>query len=74
MNFNFGNRRIQKVRYSYLIPLPPEWIKSMRIGHGNSVEIEMNDDKSLRITPVPVTSQDEEGTGVPTTLDRMCQQ
>jgi antitoxin component of MazEF toxin-antitoxin module len=65
--FNFGNRKVQKVRYSYLIPLPPEWIKSMGIEHGNSVEIGMQDDKSLRITPVPVTRQDEKRTEVPTT-------
>ncbi len=39
----------------------------MGIGHGNSVEIEMLNDKSLRITPVPATRQDEIGTRVPTT-------
>jgi antitoxin component of MazEF toxin-antitoxin module len=65
--FNFGNRKVQKVRYSYLIPLPPEWIKSMGIEHGNSVEIEMQDDKSLRITPAPQARQDYERTGAPTT-------
>lgn len=67
MNLNYGNRKIQKVRYSFLIPLPVEWINSMRLGKGNSLKIEMQDDKSLRIAPVPPSGQDSKGTGTPTT-------
>lgn len=67
MNFNFKNRKIQKVKYSYLIPLPPEWVNSVGVSKGDSLKIEMQDDNSLRITPVPVTFQGKEGTEVPTT-------
>lgn len=63
MNFNFGNRKIQKVRYSHLVPLPALWVKSMNIGKGNSLKIEMQDDHSLRVTPVLQARQDSEGTG-----------
>lgn len=67
MNFNFKNRKIQKVKYSYLIPLPPEWINSMGVNKGDLLKIEMQDDQSLRITPVPAYCQDE-GNKVPTTI------
>ena len=66
MNFNFKNRKIQKVKYSYLIPLPPEWVNSMGVNKGDSLKIEMQDDQSLRITPAPACCQDE-GSKVPTT-------
>jgi antitoxin MazE len=59
MNFNFKNRKVQKVKYSYLIPLPPEWVNSMGVSKGDSIKIEMQDDQSLRITPVPTCCQDE---------------
>jgi hypothetical protein len=63
MNFNLGNRKIQKVRYSFLIPLPAQWLRNMNIGKGNSVKIEMQEDHSLRITPALQARQDSEGTG-----------
>ncbi len=52
-NFNFGKRKLQKVRYSFLIPLPVDWVNSMEIGKGNLLGIEMQEDSSLKITPVP---------------------
>lgn len=67
MNLYFGKRKIQKNGYSFLCPLPAAWAKSSKLYQGSSVNIEMLDDNSLRITPVPVTRQDEKGTGVPTT-------
>jgi antitoxin component of MazEF toxin-antitoxin module len=69
MNFNFGNRKIQKVRYSFLIPLPVEWIKNMNIGKGNLLNIEMQDDYSLIITPALQARQDSEGTGSATPIN-----
>lgn len=45
----------------------------MGLGHSNSVEIEMNEDKSLRITPVPDTRQDE-GTEDRLQLEQECRQ
>lgn len=52
VTFNFGHRKIQKVRYSFMVPLPVDWVKNMRIGKGDSLKIEMQEDKSLRITPI----------------------
>jgi antitoxin component of MazEF toxin-antitoxin module len=66
INFNFKNRKVQKVKYSYLIPLPPEWVNSMGVSKGDLLKIEMQDDQSLRITPIPAYYQDE-GTKVPIT-------
>ena len=62
MTFNFGKRKIQKVGYSFLVPLPVNWIKNLDIGKGDSLKIEMLDDQSLRITPVLQARQDSEGT------------
>lgn len=52
MTFEFGNRTVQKVGYSYLIPLPPDWVKNMDICKGDLLKIEMLEDKTLKITPV----------------------
>lgn len=61
--FNFGQRRIQKTGYSFLVPLPVEWVNSMKIGKGSSINIELLDDFSLRITPVLQARQDSDRTG-----------
>ena len=66
MNSNYGNRKIQTVRYSFLIPLPVEWINSMRLGKGDPLKINMQDDHSLKIAPVPQSGQGSKGTGTPT--------
>jgi len=57
MLFDFGQRRIQKVGYSYLVPLPTNWVKDMKIEKGDRLHIKMTEDKSLRIEP----GQDENG-------------
>jgi len=62
MVFDFGKRRIQKVGYSFLVPLPVDWIKNLNIGKGDSLKIEMLDDHSLRITSVLQARQDSERT------------
>jgi antitoxin component of MazEF toxin-antitoxin module len=49
MIFNLGKRKIQKVGYSYLIPIPTNWIKNMNIGKGDTLDIKMVEDRSLRI-------------------------
>ncbi len=75
MILNICNRKIQKVRYSFLIPLPVQWIKNMKLAKGNSLKIEMQDDHSLRMTPVPQTRQDSEGTREPTPdYEKRCKQ
>ncbi|WP_048050985.1 AbrB/MazE/SpoVT family DNA-binding domain-containing protein [Methanosarcina soligelidi] len=58
MLFEFGHRTIQKVGYSYLIPLPTYWVKNMNIDKGDSLKIEMSEDKALRITPVSRNRQE----------------
>lgn len=62
INFNFGNRKVQKVRYTFLVPLPAAWAKNANLDQSSSVNIEMLDDSTLRITPVPQARQDSEGT------------
>lgn len=62
MVFDFGKRKIQKVGYSFLVPLPVDWIKNLDIGKGDSLKIEMLDDHSLRITSVLQARQDSEET------------
>ncbi|WP_292379186.1 hypothetical protein [Methanosarcina sp. UBA289] len=59
--FKVVTRKIQKVRYSYLVSLPVEWIKHKGIGKSDSLNIEMQTDDSLKIFPAPVTRQDEKG-------------
>lgn len=63
MTFNFGLRKLQKIQYSHLVALPPFWIKDMGIEKGDQLKIEMLEDKTLKISPVPATCQDEKGTG-----------
>jgi antitoxin MazE len=48
------------MRYAFLIPLPADWAKNMNLNQGSSVSIEMLEDKSLRITPVPQVCQNFE--------------
>lgn len=59
---NFQKRKIQKIRFSFYTTLPVDWVKNMKIGKGDFLTIEMLDDQSLRITPVPQARQDSEGT------------
>jgi antitoxin MazE len=49
--FNFGFRRLQKVRHSFLLPIPVDWIRTVQAGKGDTLHIEMMEDFSLRITP-----------------------
>jgi len=52
MTFKFGSRKVLKVGYSLLIPLPAEWARNVKTGKGDSVTIEMMPDQTLRISPV----------------------
>lgn len=49
MTFSFGQRKIQKVQYTFMLPIPADWVKNMNICKGDSLNIEMLEDKSLRI-------------------------
>jgi len=63
----FGNRKVQQVRGSFFVPLPPEWIKSNEMRKSDPVRIELLDDGNLKICPVPKSGQGSKGTGAPTT-------
>ena len=51
MLFDFGQRRIQKIGYSYMFPLPTNWVRDMKIDNGDQLHIKMTEDKSLWIEP-----------------------
>lgn len=72
--FSFGLRRIQKVRYTYMLPIPTDWIRNMKLEKSDTLYIEMLSDQSLRITPVPQASHDSEGTegATPTNCMKRC--
>ena len=73
MKVLFGKRRIQKMSYSYMCPLPVTWARNAKLVQSSLVNVEMLEDGSLRITPVPQASQDSEGTrsSTPTTDGEM---
>jgi antitoxin component of MazEF toxin-antitoxin module len=39
MILDFGQRKIQKVGYSYMIPIPTNWIKNMNFEKGDTLDI-----------------------------------
>ena len=51
IKFNFGNRRLQKIRNTFVLSLPVDWIRNANIEKGSSLRIEMLEDHSLRIIP-----------------------
>jgi hypothetical protein len=62
----FGNRKVQQVRGSFFVPLPPEWITSNEMKKSDPVRIELLNDGSLRIVPAPKSDPGSTGTGTPT--------
>jgi antitoxin MazE len=67
INFDFGKRRVIKVRYTHLLAIPPEWIRNMNISKGDELKIEMAEDSSLRITPISTGPARSRGNGCATT-------
>ncbi|BBL63624.1 AbrB/MazE/SpoVT family DNA-binding domain-containing protein [Methanosarcina mazei] len=67
MTFSFGKRKIQKVQYTYMLPIPVDWVRNMKLNKGDSLKIEMISDNRLLISPIPQARQDSEGTGEPNT-------
>jgi hypothetical protein len=47
---NHNQRKIQKVRYTYLLPIPINHVRNMKIGKGDTLNVELQADNSLRIT------------------------
>ncbi|KKF98476.1 hypothetical protein DU86_08605 [Methanosarcina mazei] len=68
MTFSFGKRKIQKVQYTYMLPIPVDWVRNMKLNKGDSLKIEMTSDNRLLISPIPQARQDSEGTGAPNTV------
>jgi phosphate uptake regulator len=63
----FWNRKVQQIRGSFFIPLPPQWIKSNEMKKSDRVRIELLEDGSLKICPVPQSGKGSKGTVAPTT-------
>ncbi len=63
----FKNRKLQQVRNSFFVLLPPDWIKSNEMKKSDPVRIELLNDGSLKIAPVPKSDQGSVGTGTLTT-------
>jgi len=61
IKFYLGTRKIQRVHYTYLVPLPVAWIKNHKLGQSDSVKIELLDDSSLKLTPVPPAARQDVG-------------
>lgn len=61
MTFCFGIRKIQKVKYTYMLPIPVDWIRNMKLNKGDSLKIEMISENSLRISPAPQSGQTQKG-------------
>jgi hypothetical protein len=57
MNINLGTRRLHKGSTSYLLPIPPQWINSVGVGKGVVLNVETNEDNSLRIFPIQRNAQ-----------------
>jgi antitoxin MazE len=70
MSFSLGIRRIQKNKYTFHCPLPTSWAKNVKLDQSSLVNIDLMDDGSIRITPVPQPGQGIEGTRALTTASR----
>jgi antitoxin component of MazEF toxin-antitoxin module len=62
----FKSRKLQQVRNSFFVLLPPDWIKSNEMKKSDPVRIELLEDGNLKISPVPKSDQGSKGTGTPT--------
>lgn len=66
----FKTKKLQQVRKSYFILLPPEWIASNNMKKSDPVRLILLDDGNIKISPVPQPGQGIEGTRAPTTDSR----
>jgi phosphate uptake regulator len=58
----FRTRKLQQVKGSFFVPLPPEWVHSNSMKKSDPIEIVLLDDGNLKISPVPQPGQGIEGT------------
>lgn len=68
MSFFLGTRRIQKTKYTFLLPLPAIWAKNVGLCQGSSCDIVMLDENTIRITPSSTERPRTETAGCANTL------
>lgn len=61
MEFCFGLRKIQKTQYTYMLPIPADWVRNMKLNKGDALKIEMTSDNYLRISPIPQSGKTQKG-------------
>lgn len=49
---NFGNRKIVKIHHTFTVSLPPDVIRSWKIGKGDFISVSLQEDGSLKLKPV----------------------
>lgn len=49
--FDFEKRKITNMNYTRYLAMPKAWIDAMRLGKGDQVEIKMDNENRLVITP-----------------------
>lgn len=65
--FVFKNRKLQQVKGSFFVPLPPEWVRCNGMKKSDPVRIILLDDGNLKICPIPQPGQGSKGIEAPTT-------
>ena len=63
---DFGNRILNKMNFSKTICLPKQALKNLDLEEGDSLKVELvqdEDEKFLKLTPVIVADDEEEGEG-----------
>lgn len=51
---NFGIKKLQQVKYSHLICVPPAWVKTVNLHKGDDVQIIAGPNNELIIIPANV--------------------
>lgn len=54
MRLNFGLRKIWRIKTSYVIALPPEWVSTNKLYPGGKVELTLAENGELIIRPAEV--------------------
>jgi hypothetical protein len=62
----FKKRKIQKVKYTFMVSLPTDWIVNMKLGKGDVLKVALLEDQSLRLFPATQDNQSAEaGSQIP---------
>lgn len=49
--FKFDTRKLMRMNYTRYLALPPTWLKSMGLQPGDPIQIEMDEDQRLILSP-----------------------